>query len=250
MTMESKPQDEFPEASTPAMPPQPSIAAMRLKTTPATVLSQPGGRRESTSLSSLRWRAWVASAFLLAQVPLVLLAGWAGVALLRGQSPGQEQMLRTVLNCYGLVFGLTVIFFCLWVWRAAKTVRRLGITVSVESPAMAVWTFFLPILWWWKPYGVVRTLWQVAMDPNDWDNVAITQALPLWWTAWIGQWVAALAGVAAQFVVMGADRRYLQVAAIWTFVVCGMVAALSLVTILAQTTRRLAKQLRNRIPSA
>ena len=244
--MESKPQDDVPEASTPALPSAPSIAAMRLNTTPAVVLSQAGGRRESTSLTSLRWRAWVASACLLIYVPLVLLAAWAGVRLLQGAAQDQQRMLHTLVNFNGLVFGLTVVFFCLWLWRAAKTVRRLGITVSVESPAMAVWTFFLPILWWWKPYAVVRTLWQVAMDPNDWDNVAITQALPLWWTAWIGQWVSALAGVSVQFVVMGTDKRYLQIAAIWTFAICGTVGALSLLAIIAQTTRRLAKQLRNR----
>lgn len=249
--MESKPQDDLPQTSPAALPPAPSIASMRLKMTPATVLSS--GRRESGSLSSLRLRAWVVSAFLLAYVPVVLLAGWAGVALLRGSAPEfstQQQMLRMMLNLYGLVFGLTVIFFCLWVWRAAKTVRRMGITVSVETPGMAVWVFFIPIAWWWKPYAVVRTLWQVAMEPSDWDNVAITQALPLWWTAWIGQWLSAIAGVSIEFVVMGSDKSYLQVAAIWIFAICGVVAAMSLLTIIAQTTSRLGRQLRNRQPAA
>jgi hypothetical protein len=249
--MESTPQDDLPETSTTAMPQAPSIASMRLKMTPATVLSS--GRRESVSLSSLRLRAWVVSAFLLAYVPLVLLAGWAGVVWLRDDVPefsAQERMLRMVLDLYGLVFVLTVIFFCLWVWRAAKTVRRLGITVSVESPGMAVWVFFIPIVWWWKPYAVVRTLWQVAMEPNDWDNVAITQALPLWWIAWIGQWLTAIAALSIELVVMGSDKRYLQIAAIWIFAICGAVAALCLFTIIAQTTHRLGKQLRNRQPAA
>jgi hypothetical protein len=229
---------------------------MRVKTTPAALLTQSAGRRESPSLSSLRWRAFCVSVCLLVYVPAVLLGAWAGVRLLPGApdatsgflSYDQQSLMRTALDVYGAVFFLTVIFFSLWVWRAAKTVRRMGIVVAVDTPGMAVWSFFLPVIWWWKPYAVVRALWQVAMDPDDWDNVAISQALPLWWTAWIAQWVAAIAGLGIETIVMGADKRYVEMTVIWVFAGFGIIGALSLLIVIMQTTRGLSRQLRNRQP--
>jgi hypothetical protein len=231
---------------------------MRVKTTPAAVLSQSSVRRDSPSLASLRLRAYAVYGCLLAYVPATILGAWAGAAFLPGTVDGtgeylsydQEKFMRWALEFYGVVFLLTVIFFSLWIWRAAKTLRRMGIVTAVGSPGAAVWSFFLPVIWWWKPYAVVRTLWQVAMDPNDWDNVAITQALPLWWSAWIGQWVSAFAVFGVEWIVMGSDKRYFEIVVLWVFAALGVVAALSLLIVVMQTTRGLGRQLRNRQPAS
>jgi len=229
---------------------------MRLKTTPHTVLSQAGGRRESASLASLRLRAALLVVSLLAYIPVALLAAWAASSMLpamaqpEGKAPlaDQPELLKLMPVLFGVVFLLTIIFFCCWIWRVARTVRRLGITVLVERPGSAVLVFFLPVIWWWQPYTVVRTFWQVATDPNDWDNVAISQALPLWWTAWIGQWIALLAGLGIEWAVMGPEKRFLETSAMWIFAGCGVVSALCLLAIVLQTTAGLSRQLRNRQP--
>jgi hypothetical protein len=211
---------------------------MRVKTTPSPLVSSTSsGRRESVSQTSLRWRtvgavAWMNSG-----------ANVSGGRVL-------PELSRLVLEAYGVVFLLTIIFFCLWLWRAARTVRRLGVTLSHLRPSTAVTSFFVPLMWWWQPYATVRTIWQAAMDPNDWDNVAISQSLPLWWIMWIGQWVAAVAVVGIEMVVMGAEKHFLQTTAIWIFAGCGVVSALSLITVIVQASGGLRRQLRNRTPAA
>jgi Domain of unknown function (DUF4328) len=230
---------------------------MRVKTTPSIVASPQGGRREreSGSLASLRWRTALVTACLLAYVPCLLAAAWAGIMLLPGAGDaaawgplGQPHFLKVVLGVYGGVFLLAILGFCLWLWRAAKTVRRLGVTMSVDRPGMAVMYFFVPIAWWFKPYATVRTIWQVAMDPNDWDNVAISQTLPLWWIMWIAQWVALGAVIGIETIVMGAEKRFLETIAIWIFAGCGVVATLSLLAVILQISGGLRRQLRNRQP--
>lgn len=235
------------------LPLAPSIAAMPLKPRSSTPAPLPTGRREreSGSLTSLRWRTLAVTICLLVYMPVLLAAAWAGAGLLPGEDGIVLWSHRKVLTlqAYGVVAVMVIVFFCLWLWRAAKSVRRLGVTVSVEQPGMAVLYFFIPVAWWYKPYAIVRTIWQVAMDPADWDNVAISQALPLWWIMWILQWAAALVIIGVELLVMSADKRFLQTVGIWIFAGCGLVATLSLLAVIRQTSAGLRRQLRSRAQS-
>ncbi len=233
---------------------------MQVKTTPTAMMAGSSGasgrrERETGSQTSLRWRALALTICLLVYIPLLLAASWAGVTLLRSaqagppaMAPAHAHMLKTIIGVYTGVLLITMVFFCLWLWRAARTVRRLGVLAQADRPGTAVMSFFIPIIWWYKPYATVRTIWQVAMNPNDWDNVAIAQSLPLWWLMWIGQWAAAVAVFGAEMVVMSADKWFLQIVAIWIFAGCGVVGAACLLAIVAQATAGLRRQLRNRIP--
>lgn len=78
--------------------------------------------------------------------------------------------------------------FCLWIHRASQNLRSLGHEGQRFSPAWAVGWWFVPVMWFFRPYQVMREIWQGSYPPpaNDdekhgWRNHPVTTLLGWWW---------------------------------------------------------------------
>ena len=82
--------------------------------------------------------------------------------------------------------------FCVWIYRAHGNLTALGATNLRFSPAWAVGWYFVPIMNLFRPYQVMKELWEES-DPR-----AELTLVKWWWGLWIvGGFVSA--GIASLF---------------------------------------------------
>jgi hypothetical protein len=102
--------------------------------------------------------------------------------LVRPEIEGQARIQFLAENSFLLlVFVVALaekISFLMWVHRVVRQLDGLGADIG-RSPAGAVWMWLIPIINWWKPYGVMRDIAErlggmrfVALLPLQW-----------WWAA-------------------------------------------------------------------
>lgn len=89
------------------------------------------------------------------------------------------------------IFILTVIFFLVWLYRAYNNLPALKAGNLEFSPGWAVGWWFIPIATLFKPFQVIRELWNES-DP-DFDpelsflssNVGAPAFIGFWWACWL-----------------------------------------------------------------
>lgn len=94
---------------------------------------------------------------------------------------------------YLLVFGATVVFFCMWLYRANRNLVALGNPRHAleYSPGWAVGSFFVPFVNLVVPYRAVRETWAKS-DPATADETyfapretSTPAVMKLWWAFWL-----------------------------------------------------------------
>jgi len=85
-----------------------------------------------------------------------------------------------------IIFISTAILFLIWIHRAHRNLPTLGARNLKYSSKWAVWGFFVPILFFFRPFQVVREIWK-ASNPQiteefTWHRQP-TPALIKWWWA-------------------------------------------------------------------
>ena len=158
-------------------------------------------RRKATAdaavVEKARWLTWLFIAGLCATV-VILGMSVRNLWLLRSlqQGTGGEDAVRALeagavyaqflwIGLIGLLL-ITAFLFCLWVVDAQRNVRDLGAEHLTFTPGWAVGWFFVPIANLWKPYQMMRELWQASARPDNWPAVDVPPLVGLWWGAWIG----------------------------------------------------------------
>lgn len=87
-------------------------------------------------------------------------------------------------------FALAVAFLA-WLSRTVEITPALGGGTPSTSPAWSIIWWFIPIALLWKPYGVVREVWERLATPERRGNAWIVVG---WWLGWIGGGVLGRAG--------------------------------------------------------
>ena len=95
-------------------------------------------------------------------------------------------------GCIGLstlpVYLVTVVLFCMWVYRANKNARALGAQGMTFTPGWSVGWFFIPIMNLFKPYQAVREIHQASdpyADARTWRKAPVAAIVGWWWAFWI-----------------------------------------------------------------
>src|SRR6185295_6835233 len=75
-----------------------------------------------------------------------------------------------------------------------RNARAFGATPLEFTPGMAVGIFFVPILNLYKPYAVIKEVWQAGdtEGATPWQYTPVPLLLPLWWLAWLVESVAGM----------------------------------------------------------
>jgi len=112
-----------------------------------------------------------------------------------GEAPGENPMgVLVVLAIFLLaVFSLiiyvpTVIFFCVWLYRAYDNLRAFNQWSRPEySPGWAVGSFFVPFVNLVVPYRAVRETWQKSRTAEEarLSEPSPPASFPVWWTFWL-----------------------------------------------------------------
>ena len=100
------------------------------------------------------------------------------------------------------VFVVTGILVLLWIYRANYNAHVLGASGMRFSPGWSIGWYFIPILNLWKPYQVMKEIWQASSNPQDWKRQKVSSLLPWWWFLWLTTGIAANASFR-----LGADAR-------------------------------------------
>ena len=88
-----------------------------------------------------------------------------------------------------LVYVATVIFFCVWLYRAHGNLTAFGTPRNglEYSSGLAVGSFFIPFANLIIPYRAVREVWQKSIPLGDYPLSApgTPTSFPIWWTFWL-----------------------------------------------------------------
>ena len=121
---------------------------------------------------------------------LSLISSWMQLELLShpytpAQGADNDQREAAVGGFATLLMLATFVVFGRWIVLAHRNLPALGARHLEFSPGWAVGWFFVPILYFWKPYQAMRALWQNSRDANRPDIQDTTWVLPTWWALWI-----------------------------------------------------------------
>jgi uncharacterized protein DUF4328 len=95
-------------------------------------------------------------------------------------------LLTAVLET--LIHLTTIVFFSIWLYRAANNVQRFNPSHRAEySPGWAVGSFFVPFVNLIIPYRAVKEVWQNSGLPDETLLAAPSPpaTFPVWWLFWL-----------------------------------------------------------------
>ena len=154
------------------------------------------GRWSSPGYRSGRTRAkWAEALFTLTALVGVggVVVALNGVALANravgGDIPTPSELASYISTADGAgdlfqlcAVGLAVAFLA-WLSRTVEIVPALGLGTPKDSPRWAIGWWFIPVAFLWKPYTVVREVWDRLAIPARATGGTLVLA---WWLAWIG----------------------------------------------------------------
>lgn len=159
------------------------------------------GTWRSPGYRSARTRAkWTKALFVLTAAA----SAWQGIVVLqgiglvgdalRGDFASEAEigaLERTANSADGLfllcAIGLAVAFLA-WLSRTVEITPALGAGTPHDSPRWAIGWWFIPIAFLWKPYTVVREVWDRLATPARARGGTLVLA---WWLAWIASTIIA-----------------------------------------------------------
>jgi hypothetical protein len=87
-----------------------------------------------------------------------------------------------------LIYLTTVVFFCVWLYRAHDNLRAFNNWPRLEySSGLAVGSFFIPFANLVIPYRAVREVWQKSEVPEE-TMLGLSDppaSFPIWWMFWL-----------------------------------------------------------------
>lgn len=131
----------------------------------------------------------------LTQIALALQAVVSLLAAANGtRGPVAEEGLATGLIALGqvLAFLFAAICFLLWTYRAKTNGKATGAKGLSFSPAISIWSYFIPLANLVMPAQAMQELHKTATEPRDWEAVGGSGLIWLWWFLWI---VGNIAGI-------------------------------------------------------
>lgn len=100
---------------------------------------------------------------------------------------------RVVFSLRAGLFAVTAVVFLTWLWQTRVNLRAMGLRRMRWARHWVVSSFLIPGLNVFRPYQVMREVWQGShpdnLDPFNWRSVPVPPLLNLWWGAfvvWLG----------------------------------------------------------------
>ncbi len=134
-------------------------------------------------------------------VKILLIAGFAVIAAtlvgqiaeLQGYISLDENVELTGAAALYAAVGLTdalltlvtIVFFSMWIYRAAANIVAAGTIGFDYTPGWAVGWFFVPIANLFKPYAAMRQIWNASQGGQADQLERPEGLLAIWWGCWL-----------------------------------------------------------------
>ena len=133
--------------------------------------------------------AWIAVGVDLAEMRLLLLAT-AGTHVDLEAREAQFTTNDILFWTQITLLVVTAVAFLAWLFQARVNLRSFGIRRPSYSRGWVIWSFLVPLVNLFRPYQVIREIWQ-ASDPEgrdafNWRSLAVSRLLPAWWLLFVG----------------------------------------------------------------
>jgi hypothetical protein len=124
-----------------------------------------------------------------------LLSNGAQYSLLSSDYPDAEatandQRQELINSISVLIYFVTAIPFGMWIYRAALNSHGFGARNLTVTPGWAVGWYFIPFANLVKPYYAMKEIFQVSINPENWQTAQPPATLRWWWGLWIGTSIA------------------------------------------------------------
>ncbi len=135
----------------------------------------------------------------------------AHVRVLRADLVASDAFIRGGSRVQLAVLVLSAIVFLFWLYRANQNLSAFRLEPLQYSPALAVGSFFIPILNLALPFFVMREIWQASdpalppFGPGLYTSAPVSPWVPAWWGMFLARgviaWLAILPGLGAKHTV-------------------------------------------------
>ena len=85
----------------------------------------------------------------------------------------------------GLLTIVTIVFFSMWIYRAAANIFAAGTTGFDSTAGWAVGWFFIPFANLVKPFQAMRQIWNASHGESAPNLDNGNNLLTIWWTTWL-----------------------------------------------------------------
>lgn len=121
-------------------------------------------------------------------------------------------------------FAASAILFLRWLPRMNRNARALSAAGMEHGPFAAAAWFVAPVFQAWKPFDVLRELYQASHPDHidDWRRAPVPHLLTLWWTLWLLFQGTVCVALVADLWANSVAQLY---AAAWGGAIVGVVAA-------------------------
>ena len=145
-----------------------------------------------------KWARWSVYAHFV-MTSLAVISGYLEYGVLTGMrddtfespeammSAAQANDLRQELVglLQGIVFLTSGVLTLRWIHRANWNARALGANGLRYTPGWSVGWYFVPVMYFWKPFLAMKEIWQASANPVDWRLQKTPALLGWWWLCWV-----------------------------------------------------------------
>ncbi len=132
-----------------------------------------------------------------------------------------------------------IISVCVWTYKSMSNAWVAGKIVPTITSGGAVISYFVPILWFWRPYLAIRQIWG-----NLFGKESSKFLVTAWWLMWLGIWAFIVIKMLHQNTPRDKDPIYYYIGK-FGVVFCTLAAGVFLMMIISKITmgqnRRIAK---------
>ncbi|MBW8880503.1 MAG: DUF4328 domain-containing protein [Asticcacaulis sp.] len=101
---------------------------------------------------------------------------------------------------YGILqplFWAQLVVLMVWTARANRYLQEVANPEPDNGAVMAGFSYIIPIMSLWKPYGVMREIYKASRDPQGWQEAKQASIIGWWWACYL---TGSLIGAALRFV--------------------------------------------------
>ena len=123
----------------------------------------------------------------IAQIELLQRIGGGGVWTM-AEAEANDSRVTVIATLDGLALVAGMIAFLAWIHRVRANLPALGIEDARWSPGWAVGWWFVPFMNVFRPFQVVKEIWQASgpeARPDSWRDASTPALLGWWWALFL-----------------------------------------------------------------
>lgn len=131
---------------------------------------------------------------------------------------------------HGLAIIATAVSFLMWNYRVSLNLRALGASGQRFTPSWAVAWWFVPIMFFFRPYQVMAEIWRGSIpqtqrvSANAWKDGPVAALLIWWWGLWLASNITDLISLAL-FPYPFEDYIFVPAFALWLDILSSVLGA-------------------------